>query len=193
MNRFQQSSYSTKRQSQRFCRFGGFTLLEMLIVLFLVSVVLGSAVALLVAPSDQKRLERQIGKVEQLGRQARGLAVLQQRSYIVTFQRDTLNLAPLGFSDSDTERDTNIGVNGASSSADVTESLTLDEEITFSVKNWQQDWQVIEEREDIAEWVFEPTGVVEPISVRVEFERSWIEQTYHSLTGEVVQEEREVY
>ena len=193
MNGFQQGNRSRKRQGHRFCRFDGFTLLEMLIVLFLVSVVLGSAVALLAAPSDQKRLERQIGKVEQLGRQARGLAVLQQRAYIVTFQRDTLNLAPLGFNDSERENNALSGGGNVSSAKDVTESLTLDKEITFSVKNWQQGWQVIEEREGRAEWVFEPTGVVEPISVRVEFERSWIEQTYHSLTGEVVQEEREIY
>jgi len=165
----------------------GFTLLELLIVIFLVGIVLSSAIALLTAPNDKKRLETQIGKVEQLGRQARGLAVLQQRPYRVTFTQNFLSLAPAGEIDSESDDTGSEGVE------DITETLELDPEVDFSLRHWQQDWVVIEDLKDGTNWVFEPNGLVEPISVKVEYGQSWIQQTYHSLTGEVAEEEREVY
>lgn len=162
----------------------GFTLLELLIVMFLAGIVLASAVSLLVAPSDQKRLESQIGKVEQLGRQARGLAVLQQRPYRVRFSLGNLKLEPVGYQE---------GALATSAAEDIMETETLDREVEFSVLPWQSEWVLIEGDKMILDWVFEPTGLVEPISVKVKYDRSWIQQTFHTLTGEVSEEEREVY
>ena len=169
----------------------GFTLLELLIVMFLAGIVLSSAIALLNSPDDEKRLVTQISQVEQLGRQARGLAVLQQRPYSVRFTQGFLHLQPLGHNaeDGDLDRDQE----DVSSAESITESLELDPEVEFSLRHWQQDWVLIEDLKEGTEWVFEPNGLVEPISVKVQYDRSWIQQTYHSLTGEVVEEEREVY
>ena len=68
------------------------------------------------------------------------------------------------------------------------DSFVAEDGMVFGVRRWgSDDWIVFNNERNRMVWRFDPEGLCEPISVRIEIDdgESWLEQDYHPLTAAV--------
>lgn len=119
---------------------------------------------------DQRRLEDPVAEIKTMAREAARLSRLEQLPMAISFQENVIGL----------------GVRGGPAGY----RYQLAEDVSVKVRREQQnDWQ----EADGAQWIFEATGLNEPLFLRFERERSWVQLTFGPLNGEVVEEEFAIY
>lgn len=178
----------------------GFTLLEIVIVLLVVGVVIGGAFGLMVASSDERALNRSQVEIEVLAKRARAIASLQQRPYALEFSEQSVRMMPLAEAMVDPDsrdgssRRQGDGVIGVDSRFDAMYAFwTIDEEMRMFVRRWASDRWVPSDSKTRHIWRFDPDGICEPIGVRLEYRRSWVESIFHPLTAGVRESFSEIY
>jgi prepilin-type N-terminal cleavage/methylation domain-containing protein len=72
----------------------GFTLLEMVIVLALIGLALGGAMALFINTSSERRLKGIAADLELLAKRARAVSMVQQTPYAITIFEESARLSP---------------------------------------------------------------------------------------------------
>ncbi|MGA0846195.1 MAG: pilus assembly FimT family protein, partial [Luteolibacter sp.] len=166
----------------------GFTLLEIVIVLVVASVIIGGAVGAMVFSSDERALRNASGEIELLAKRARTTAILLQTPYALEFREDQVRLLPLAEAGV-IERRTLSGrrVGGEEIKSDSAErwNYPIENGIQLQIRRWNgSDWLGAEGDSCIV-WRFDPSGLCEPLSVRLAINESWIEDTYHPLTAAI--------
>ena len=179
---------------------GGFTLLEIVIVIAIIALLAGGAIAALVYNSSKRKLQRSAGRVETLAKRARAIAILRQTPYALEFLDGRVRLSPwveAGFEDreelAELIREEEGGwpedrEAGPDPAAPVRDELAFDEEMVVGVMRWgSSDWIVFDNQRNRMIWRFDPNGLCEPITVRFELDEgeSYLEQAYHPLTAAV--------
>ena len=115
----------------------------------------------------------------------------QQRPYQLTISEDSISIAPL-FISTDEEEIGDDADGEKQQFVDVIDSEEVDSDLKYEVLRWRAEkWQVIE-NDQKAVVVLEPTGLVEPISIRCTFGNSWILQELHPLTAGVRDEQMSI-
>ena len=185
----------------------GFTLIEIVIVLVLMALMVGGAFAYMAASDDERVLRRSSVEVESLAKRARAVAALQQRPYALEFYEQTVTLMPLAETLIDPrdresaiaeqeEREARAAAGGTpagSGFSPVHASYTIDPDIRMFVRRWASDaWLPIDSKNRQV-WRFDPEGFCEPIGVRMEYGRSWVENEFHPLTGGIRDSAKEIY
>jgi len=181
---------------------GGFSLIELVVVLGLISTVVGVALVASFRDDSEKRLRSATNAVETMMRRARSLAMVQQTVYLVTFQEGAVVLGSSKILEEQKEeprpgflRETEQDIEDQNAVAEfqpVSDSDGWDSELTVEVRRWgSKKWSLLDEHTKHT-LRFDPTGVSEPISLRVTFEGSVIEQEYHPLTASVRNETSEI-
>lgn len=174
-------------------RRGGFTLIEIIMVLAIASILMGGAVAVMVFSSDERALRSASGEIELLAKRARTIAILQQTPYALEFRPDSVRLLPLaeaGQNEKKTALGHTIGgerVEMAAPGANgpVHDRFNLDPKLTTFIRRWNtQEWLPMSER-IVHVWRFDPDGLCEPVSVRITLGGNLMETTYHPLTGTI--------
>ncbi|MGC4016129.1 MAG: prepilin-type N-terminal cleavage/methylation domain-containing protein [Luteolibacter sp.] len=182
---------------------GGFTLMEIVMVLAIVAMVIGGAVGLMVYHSSERHLRSASADVEVMAKRARTIALLQQKPYAMVFLPGKVLLMPLaesaGVSDAmSSSRGSSRSSHSAAKATDedqpspeeaarqpIRDELVLDQDITMTVRRWASDkWLTMDERRPQI-WRFDPEGLCEPLSVRLAYEDSWIENYFNALTAAV--------
>lgn len=169
----------------------GFTLLEMVFVLGMIGIIV-SWVTLTVGSVDaERKLREASGGIESLVRRARSIAVMQQRPYTVTISAHAVSMEPQyvqndieQFDDDDDTAPTDFKV--------LTATEEMDPDVKYEIRRWGSDLWVEIEGENKVQLVLDPTGLVEPISIRCSIGKSWMIQELHPLTGGVRYEEMSV-
>lgn len=69
-----------------------------------------------------------------------------------------------------------------------TEKVTLPEGVTCSVKYWYESAPVMMENTAVRLWVFQPTGLVTPLTVGIHYERGNYTASFNALTADIVKE-----
>lgn len=171
----------------------GFTLLEMVIVLALIGLAMGGAMALFITTSAERRLKGTAGDLELLAKRARAVSMVQQTPYAITIFSESVRLSPLveaGYSDDqlrarqDTEESARDMGLPAPKFSPVRESVSL-EGYAVAVRRWGSDNWVSMLRNDPQVWRFDPNGVCEPMGIRVEYDDGWIEMEFHPLNASI--------
>ena len=185
----------------------GFTLLEMVLVLVAIAVLGGGAIAMMVLSDDERTLTSATSEVEALAKRARTIATLQQRPYALEFYEQTVTLMPLAETLIDPRDRENAraeqeareakaaagGTPAGSGFSAVHASYTIDPDIRMFVRRWASDaWLPIDSKNRQV-WRFDPEGFCEPIGVRMEYGRSWVENEFHPLTGGIRDSAKEIY
>jgi prepilin-type N-terminal cleavage/methylation domain-containing protein len=181
----------------------GFTLIEIVLVLTLIAVMVGGALGFMVASDDERVLRRSSVEIEALAKRARALAALQQRPYALEFYEQTVSLMPLAEAMIDPRDRENAlarqeemaaeSAVPASGFAPVRANWTVDEDLQMFVRRWASDVWLPVDAKNRHVWRFEPEGFCEPIGVRFQMEKSWVEAEFNPLTGGIRDQSQEIY
>ena len=175
---------------------GGFTLLEIVIVLLVSGIIVGGAIAVMLGSSTKRSLTNASSEIELLAKKARAASILQQKPYAIEFHENSLRLLPFSAA-SETERTTALGneIGGAAvdgeASPTLREEISIDPDITLSVRRWNTVDFVAPSENRILVWRFDPNGLSEPITVRMTVGESYAQDTYHPLTATIADSELE--
>lgn len=171
----------------------GFSLLEMVIVLALIGLAIGGAITMFVVTSSERELKSAAGEVEMMAKKARMLAMVQQTPYAITFSEQSVRLGPLaeaGYTEDDLKArmdfENENRSNGVASPkfSPVRESHRY-EEFIVGVRRWGAvNWAEMR-KNDVQVWRFDPNGICEPVAVRMEYDKGWIEMEFHPLSASV--------
>ncbi len=165
-------------------RSGGFTLIEIVMVLAIAAVIMGGAVGLMVLSSDERVLRNVSGEVEALAKRARTAAILHQTSYALEFSEHSIRMMSWAraANNTDTTKGTTDGaVNGIKDAGQV----DLADDVAVSVRRWNSDKWIPLAKNAVEIWRFDPDGLCEPVSVRYTRGKSTAEDTYHPLTASI--------
>ncbi len=167
---------------------GGFTLLEIVMVLAIAAIVMGGAVGLMIYSSDERVLRDTSGEIELLAKRARTMSILQQTPYALEFRQNAVRLMPLAQAGQDERRlirGREIGGEIVDNSFDEDREVNLDGNMAISIRRWNSDAWMPTGKNTFHIWRFDPDGLCEPLSIRLSLDQSWAEDTYHPLTATI--------
>jgi len=166
----------------------GFSLIEIVMVLALAAIILGGAMGLMVFASDEHALRNASGSIELLAKRARTISILKQTPYALEFRQGIVRLMPLaqaGRDETKTLGGHTIGGERVVQPGGQNQQFVLAPGIEVWIRRWNSaDW-LPTGRQSIHIWRFDPSGLSEPISVRLARNKSWQEDTYHPLTATI--------
>lgn len=169
-------------------RAGGFTLIEIVIVLALAAVLMGGAMGIMLFTSDERTLKNVSGEIELLAKRARTIAILHQTPYAIEFREGSVRLLPLAQAGPDEKHASNEMSDDSTSMKD--RQIKLDSNVSVSIRRWNSDEWLNTIKNTVHVWRFDPDGLSEPISVRVNCGKSWMEDTFHPLTATAILAEK---
>jgi prepilin-type N-terminal cleavage/methylation domain-containing protein len=156
---------------------GGFTLLEIVMVLAIGSVLMGAAFGFMIYSSDDRVLGNTSGEIEAMAKRARITSILHQTPYALEFREGIVRMTPLALAGLDEKS------LASNSSGNDHRQLSLDSGMTLMIRRWNSDKWLPVGKNNIHVWRFDPDGLCEPISLRLAFGKSWTEDTFHPLTA----------
>jgi hypothetical protein len=129
-----------------------------------------------------------------LARKARTAAILRQIPYAIEFHPQSIRLLP--FAETlHTNRTTAQGneIGGSHSDqpakANIHETLSIDPDITLTIRHWNTQSFTTPTENIVPVWRFDPDGLCEPITVRLDLDGSYAQDTYHPLTATIADSE----
>lgn len=157
----------------------GFTLIEIVMVLAIASVVLGGAIGLMVFSSDERVLRDASGEIEVMAKQARAAAILHQTPYALEFREGVVRLLPFAQTGMDEKQLHEIEAGGGGN------SYILEDGVSLFVRRWNSEEWFATGKNQIHVWRFDPDGLCEPLSIRLNLGNSYAMDTFHPLTATV--------
>ncbi|MFD2256033.1 Tfp pilus assembly protein FimT/FimU [Luteolibacter algae] len=173
---------------------GGFTLLEIVIVLAITGLIIGGAITTVVLSSSERQLRDASGEIELLAKKARMAAILHQKPYAIEFHRNFVRVLPLAEA-SEIEQTTAQGnaIGGTAvtddSSPSLHDEIDIDPDIELTVRHWNTTGFLAPSETSIIIWRFDPDGLSEPITVHLQLGESYAQDTYHPLTAAIADSE----
>jgi type II secretion system protein H len=171
----------------------GFTLLEIVFVLGIIAIIVSWVTLTVTTVETEHKLRRAAGNIESLTKRGRSIAVMQQRPYQVKISLDAVSMAPQYMrADIEDAYDEDDEGTSRGNFENITASEDTDPEVTYEIRRWRSDhWQEIDKDHQVV-LTLDPTGLVEPISLRCSVGKSWLIQELHPLTGGVRDEEMSI-
>ncbi|MFT4550311.1 MAG: prepilin-type N-terminal cleavage/methylation domain-containing protein [Verrucomicrobiales bacterium] len=196
MTIFLQPKLSASARQRR----GGFTLIEMVITLVIITLIIGAAIVSLNAVGPKKELMQPAVKMKVFARKAIGLARNTQRPHSIFMNSDYFVLRETHMREDDVEaalgpkkddgRRINFKVRDEDEEQEtaqvrVVERFDLIEGMRILVKRYNdKEWRV-PKNED---WNFYTSGISDPMMIRFETDKGFIEMDFNPLTGKLQME-----
>jgi type II secretion system protein H len=165
----------------------GFTLIEIVMVLGIAAVIMGGAVGFMIYSSAERTLRDASGEIEMLAKRARTTAILQQTPYALEFRKGIVRMMPLaqaGRDEKKTALGNDIGGREGDEGGERWEFL-LEGGMELSIRRWNSSAWLPADKNSVHVWRFDPDGLSEPVSIRLQLGDSWAEDTYHPLTATI--------
>lgn len=164
-----------------------FTLMEMLIVLAIISLVFAGSYMGFSAVNDEQALQKPYIDLRSLAKTAWQRALHEQRAWQIRFYSDRFVLEPrlaVNMEDQKMFREADKAMGRASG----VEPVKVAEGIMMEVRRWgAKNWQRPTNEQTVS-WVFEHSGLCEPISVRFTSDHGTIGAQFDPLTASVKEE-----
>ncbi|MCB1096190.1 MAG: prepilin-type N-terminal cleavage/methylation domain-containing protein [Verrucomicrobiales bacterium] len=163
----------------------GFTLIEIVIVLSVLSLLIGMTVLRINSVSGERQLRGGAEALKDFAKQARMFAIVEQRPHQVLLTPGSIRLQASGQVFTEDYIDQHGVLN---ENIPAIKRYDIDADLKMSIRRWRdKEFRPIK----IDSWVFEHTGICEPLSIR--FERlsdgSYLEITFNALTANVERED----
>lgn len=154
----------------------------MCIALFMFVLILGLAIPMISGVIHEEQLRQSSRQLSVYAKTARKLAIEEQRSYVIDFFPGGFDLRPY---------ETNAP--GSTNEVAPTElHYELGGDTTLELQRWGEDqWRKPSTANDIF-WVFQSSGICEPIRFRFTRPGSSLEMSFNPLTANVQDESHEV-
>jgi|GEM_PF-446462 len=165
----------------------GFTLVEIVITLSIVALLIAMALGSTITLSHTRALEEPISKVQEFAKRARNLAILEQRPYLLEITPHAVAIFSLVSAGGET-----ASVFGAAESAALKGRLDyfdFDPDVVLTVRRWRSGEFAPPGRQV---WIFERSGLCEPLAVRAESANGFIEVTFNALDAHVEDKASEI-
>ncbi len=175
---------ATKTNNQM--RRGGFTLLEIVIVLALAAMILAGAVGTMIYSSDERALKSATSEIESMAKRARTIAILNQTPYALEFREGIVRLLPYAEAGQDEKKSSRrrlMEEKPEENDASQHREYMLESGLALSVLRWNSNKWLPAVKDAHHIWRFDPDGLCEPISLRISLGKSWMEETFHPLTA----------
>jgi len=164
------------------------------VVLTVAAVVLGAAVVIMSSPKEEQSLREEHGKIEDMVRQGRALAVTYQQPFVIELTQFEAKLRPLA---NPHEARSYGGDERERSSVRPLEEMNwpriefIDEDYEILIRRWGQLDFVLLDDKKAERWILEPDGLCEPLSLKLskDFGDISLARIYHPLTGLAEDEE----
>lgn len=172
----------------RKCKLAGFTLLEIVMVLVIACMVMAGAAGLMIYSSDEHALRKASGEIELLAKRARTTAVLKQAPYALEVRQGVIRLLPLAEAGQDEKKTAGghrIGGEPVTPVGGEHRQYVLEGGMQVLIRRWNSTAWLASEKNAVHVWRFDPSGLCEPIGVRLVRDKSWVEDTYHPLTASI--------
>ena len=147
-------------------RSGGYTLLEIALVVAIIVLIIGAAVPLTSGFTREQRLRDVVRELLVYAKTARSDAMTTGRAAEVVFAKNGFALRRPG-------------------EAEAGESFMMPRGMRYVLEPFGAEKAV---RPDGQRWIFQPTGMCEPITVRVEEDEAWMQVTFDALTAGIADE-----
>ena len=126
-------------------------------------------------------------------KRARTIAILHQTSYALEFREGVVRLLPLaqaGQIERRTAGGRRVGGEPVEQAGEHMQYV-LENGMTMAIRRWDSEAWLGTDKNSIHVWRFDPTGLCEPISLRLSLDKSWSEDSYHPLTATIRESIRE--
>jgi prepilin-type N-terminal cleavage/methylation domain-containing protein len=144
----------------------GYTLIEILVALAIVAVVIGTSIPIIGSIRESAQLQEPAQKLYTLVHEARSRSFNENQRLLIVLQKDGFSL----YSNNDEKP---------------LQKISLPEDMSYFIKPWlARDWIPPADYE----WRITPFELSEPLSFRFERGDQYLEQTYHPLTAQVIDE-----
>lgn len=155
----------------------GFTLLEMMVVLFIMILLLGIAIFSFTGVQEREVIVKPAAELKRMAREAVGRAGLFEEPQMIVFEKDGFAMRYRG--------DASATATGADPRSAWTRRVQVPENMVIKIRRWgTNQWQPATGQR----WMVLPSGLCEPIGVRMELGRSFVEMQFNPLTGGVAEE-----
>lgn len=169
------------------CSRRGFTLIEIVITLSIVALLIAVAVGSTISLGHTRALEEPISKVQEFARKARNLAILEQRPYMVEIMPHSVAVYSLVSPGGET-----AGGFGAAQEAvprGRIDHYSFEPDVVFTVRRWRSNEFAPPSRQV---WVFERSGLCEPLAVRADSAHGFVEISFNALDAHVEDKASEI-
>ena len=158
----------------------GFTIIEIVITLSIIALLVALALGSTITLSHTRALQEPISKVQEFAKKARNLAIIEQRPYMLEITPHSVSI----FSLVSTAGETAGGFGSAEAAAPKgrIDHYEFDADVTLTVRRWRGKEFELPSRQV---WVFERSGLCEPLAVRASSENGYIEVSFNALDAHV--------
>lgn len=158
----------TARTARRVARKGlrGYTLLEIALVVAIIVLIIGAAVPLTSGFTREQRLRDVVRELLVYAKTARSDAMTTGRAAEVVFVKNGFALRRPG-------------------EKEAGESFKMPRGMRYMLEPFGAEKAV---RPDGQRWIFQPSGMCEPITVRIEEDEAWMQVTFDALTAGIADE-----
>ena len=171
----------TRRQAA-----GGFTLIEVVIVFLIIVLIIGVGVLSLANESTKKQIVEPAGELKKFARRGLQMAINNRHSFALALSDTGFALregsAQMTEEDRDDPRFAALFEEGRENAGGVVDSYDLGDNLRLQVMRWGEKFFRKPEG-DL--WIFEPSGICEPIAIRLVHEDGSIEMQFNPLTAKV--------
>ena len=170
------------------CFSSGFTLIEVVVSFVLIVLIIGVGVLSLATESARKQITKPAGELKKYARRGLQMAINQRRAFAIQLTPDSFALRE-GSIDTAGEdgidrfsRESFDEAIGDEAPSGMLGAYQLDELMTLEVRRWGEKY--FRKPEGDA-WVFEPSGICEPIGIKLIHEKGFIEMEFNPLTAKI--------
>ena len=157
-------------------------------VLAIAAVVVAGAVGFMIASSDERVLRNTSGEIELLAKKARASAILHQASYALELREGVVRLLPLAQAGIIQKKNSRLLPPVTAPELDDStgkNQVVLGGDMAILIRRWNSDAWLPTTKGAVHVWRFDPDGLCEPVSIRLNLPKSWSEDTYHPLTATI--------
>ncbi|MCH2059582.1 MAG: prepilin-type N-terminal cleavage/methylation domain-containing protein [Verrucomicrobiales bacterium] len=166
----------------------GFTLIEVVISFVLIVLIIGVGVLSLATESARKQITKPAGELKKYARRGLQMAINQRRAFSIQLTPGSFVLREGAMDAAGEDRFDSLSGErfdeavGDEEPSGMLGAYQLDELMTLEVRRWGEKF--FRKPEGDA-WVFEPSGICEPIGIKLIHEKGFIEMEFNPLTAKI--------